>query len=362
MIPLDTRRRRAIQRRVIDWFARAARRLPWREAPTAYHVWICEIMAQQTRLQVVAPRFESFVEKFPTVTALAQAPVDEVLAAWSGLGYYRRARALHAAARAIHERHEGVVPSDPEVLAALPGIGRYTAGAISSIAYGAAVPAVDGNVMRVLSRVFDLARDIQRSRTRRALWDLAARLVPADDPGGFNQGLMELGALVCTPLGPACRECPLGRLCRARRAGTVVWRPVRSRRRPPRPVRILAGAVREPRGALLLVQNDYEGLFGGLWQLPIHTMDGARAGKTALGRALSRALGVEVRVGPSRGKLEHLLTHRQLQVEIHDCRVPGRRIRAPSYRAHRWVRTEQDLAGLALPALTRRILDKIEAW
>ena len=205
--PHDGRRLQDLAARVVAHYRRHRRDLPWRNTRDPYAIWICEIMAQQTRLETMRPYWERWMARFPTVRALARAPLDNVLALWAGLGYYRRARNLHAAARVIVERHGGVFPDDAEAIAALPGIGRYTTGAIASIAFGRRLPVLDGNVRRVLARLSGETADA-------ALWARAEELVPADAPGDFNQGLMDLGATVCAPRTPRCGGCPMKGFCR----------------------------------------------------------------------------------------------------------------------------------------------------
>jgi len=202
-----------ITRRVVAHFRTHARDLPFRKTRDPYAIWVCEIMAQQTRLSVVIPYWERWLARFPTVAALAAAALDDVLAHWAGLGYYARARALHRAAGVIVERHGGRLPEDPEALAALPGIGPYTAGAIASIAHGRRAAIVDGNVARIFARLFGIEADVLAPATKREMWRLAGELVPARSPGEFNQGLMDLGATVCRPRTPDCPACPLRRDC-----------------------------------------------------------------------------------------------------------------------------------------------------
>ncbi len=208
-----------LTRRLLDWYDASKRELPWRATADAYRVWVSEIMLQQTQVATVLPYYERFLAAFPTVSRLAEAPLDEVLRLWSGLGYYRRARSLHAAARVVVERHGGSFPSALEAALALPGVGRYTAGAVLSIAYGLRLPAVDANAERVLSRVFVIEGDTRVGPAKRDLHAIAAKTAPADRPGDHNQALMELGARLCTPRRPQCTECPLADLCQARASG-----------------------------------------------------------------------------------------------------------------------------------------------
>ena len=239
------------------------RSLPWRGETDPYRIWVSEVMLQQTRVETVIPFYKRWLERFPDVTALAQADLDDVLLAWQGLGYYRRARALHGAAAVVREAHGGEMPQTVEGLRSLPGVGEYTAGAVASIAYDAPVAAVDGNVKRVFARLFDVAHP-------RAGWlrDMAATLVDPARPGDWNQALMDLGATVCTPRAPACAECPLRTVCRARGAGTQEERPAPPRRKAvPRRTFVAAVAVNE-RGEGLVVRRGDQGLLAGLWAFP----------------------------------------------------------------------------------------------
>jgi A/G-specific adenine glycosylase len=259
-----------VARRVVAHFRSMRRDLPWRRSRDPYAIWISEIMLQQTRVAAVVPYFERWMTRFPTITALASAPLDDVLAAWAGLGYYSRARNLHRCARAVVEQHGGALPAAAAALRRLPGIGPYTAGAIASIAFGRPEPLVDGNVARVLARLYAIEAEIKSPAAGRTLWRLAATLVPHDAPGDFNQGLMELGATVCTPLSPTCLVCPLVTLCQARAQGRERELPrMPARKRPEELPLIDASALWiERRGKLLLARRAPAGLYGGLWELP----------------------------------------------------------------------------------------------
>ncbi len=254
---------RPLAEALLDHFDVHRRPMPWRETSDPYAIWVSEVMLQQTRVDTVVPYWERWLERFPTVGALADAELDDVLKHWEGLGYYSRARNLHSAARVVRERYDGAVPSEPEELRRLPGVGEYTAGAVASIAFGVPEPAVDGNVRRVLSRLYDL-----EAPTARELRDLAAALVPQDRPGDFNQALMELGATVCSPRSPDCARCPVADRCAARRLGVQELRPRPASRKavPVEAVRTLV--LVRPDGSLLLVRRPLDGLLGGLWEFP----------------------------------------------------------------------------------------------
>ena len=218
-----------LRRRLLDWFAAHKRDLPWRRARDPYAILVSEFMLQQTRVAVVVDRWPEFLARFPTANALADAPLDEVLALWSGLGYYRRARNLHAAARILRDRFAGRLPHDAKMLRDLPGVGAYTAAAVASIAFGAPEPLVDGNVARVLSRLFRMRGDARVPRNARSLLALAGTLIPRTRAGDWNQALMELGATVCLPRGPRCADCPVSATCEARATGRPEAYPTPSR-------------------------------------------------------------------------------------------------------------------------------------
>ncbi|MGE5181353.1 MAG: A/G-specific adenine glycosylase [Acidobacteriota bacterium] len=260
----------AIARAIVSHFAGARRDLPWRKTRDPYAIWISEIMLQQTRVQTVIPYWTRWMGKFPTVAALAQAPLDDVLAAWAGLGYYSRARNLHAGARAVVDTLGGALPARAGELRAVPGIGPYTAGAIASIAFGERAPLVDGNVARVLARVFAIEHDIKSTAGTKALWAKAGELMaalPEDHaPGDLNQGLMELGATLCAPASPRCLACPLGRLCATRGDELPVVAP--RKRAHELPLLERTALWLQAGDEIVLARRAPSGLFGGLWELP----------------------------------------------------------------------------------------------
>jgi len=256
-----------VRSRLLAWYAAKRRDLPWRRTRDPYRILVAEYLLQRTRIASGTPYYERFLMRFPTVQDLAAASLDDVLAVWEGLGFYGRARRLHAAARVIVAEHAGKVPPSYEVLAALPGIGPYTAGAIASIAFGIVAPAVDGNVVRVLARLFRIREDVTSVVVRRRIVELAATLVSRDAPGAFNQAIMELGATVCTPTRPACDRCPLENQCLARAAGEEREIPITANRKKPRAVPV-AFALIEAKGRVLLVRREPGTLLGGLWGLP----------------------------------------------------------------------------------------------
>lgn len=345
-------RARRLARDLGSWFALAARDLPWRRDRRPYAVWISEIMLQQTRVETVVPYFERFLGDFPDVAALAAAPLDAVLARWAGLGYYRRARVLHLAAREVTERFAGELPGDVDRLQSLPGIGRYTAGAIASLAFGRRAPLVDGNVARVLARLFDIAVDAKTPRGARVFWELAERLLPEDAPGRFNEALMELGATVCTPREPRCEACPLSRHCEARKTGRQRELPVVAKRAARPEVALVALVVRA--GArVLLARRPPDGLFGGLWEPPMLEAT-PRAAVATL-----RAAGLSV-TATRCGRVRHVLSHRELAVEVLRADVERNEEHAehavvlPGYEAAGWHRAAAP--GVGTSSLARKVL------
>ena len=255
---------------MLSWFAKRKRDLPWRRTKDSYRIWLSEIMLQQTRVAAVIPYYERFIENFPDVNALASAPTDHVLKSWSGLGYYSRAKNLQSAAKEIVARHSGEFPRTHEWALALPGIGRYTAAAVLSIAYDAPHAVLDGNVARVLARIFALRGDLRVPATWRQLEAAAQELLAMKSPGDWNQSMMELGATVCTPKSPRCDECPVKKWCRARELGIAEKLPSPRKKRTPIDVTLAAAVLLDPRGRTLLIrQPGGDGaLFSRMWQFP----------------------------------------------------------------------------------------------
>lgn len=256
------------QHDLINWFSEEKRDLPWRRTRDPYKVWVSEIMLQQTKVDTVIPYFEHFIEQFPTVEALANADEETVLKAWEGLGYYSRARNLHAAAKEVHEKYNGVVPSEYDHISQLRGIGPYTAGAILSIAYGIPAPAVDGNVMRVLARILFICEDIGKASSRKTFEQAVEQLISHENPSSFNQALMELGALICTPTSPSCLLCPVRDHCYSFHKGVQTELPIKKKKKKPRTVHLVAGMLQTEDGKYLIHKRPNKGLLANLWEFP----------------------------------------------------------------------------------------------
>ena len=360
----DTSHPTIITSALLAWIAAGRRDLPWRRARAPYAVWISEIMLQQTQVASVTPYFERWMIHFPSVRALAEAPLDDVLKAWEGLGYYARARNLHAAAQKIVARHGGEIPADREALLRLPGVGRYTAGAILSLAFGQAEPIVDGNVRRVLCRVDDIADDPKAPATERRLWERADALVkaaPAGLAGDLNEALMELGALVCTPGRPDCAACPLAGMCLAHQRGVEAARPVKAAKKQTPHYDVTAALIRDPGGRFLIVRRPAEGLLGGLWGFPGSAagdcdapVAGPAALTTCLADSLRETLGVEVAIGEALPAIEHAYTHFRITLHPFHCRVVSGEPQALGYPAVRWV-PAAEVGDYAFPVTDRKI-------
>ncbi|HEY8528179.1 MAG TPA: A/G-specific adenine glycosylase [Paenibacillaceae bacterium] len=314
----------AFSRKLLEWYLANRRDLPWRRTRDPYHIWVSEIMLQQTRVDTVIPYFNRFVERFPTVRDLAEAPEAEVLKLWEGLGYYSRARNLQAAARQVMERHGGSLPADRESLARLKGIGPYTVGAILSIAFNVPEPAVDGNVMRVLARFFGLEDDVARPATRVRMEALARELIPEGHAGDFNQALMELGALVCTPRAPQCAVCPVAAECVAKSGGRQESLPVKSKGKAPRPeyrLAVLVEGTGPLAGRVLVRKRPAEGLLARLWELPHvevpdpEVWESPEAAPVWLAGALE-AEGLRIRPKRFAGEAEHTFSHLRWHIRL----------------------------------------------
>ncbi len=339
-----------IRNALLRWYRAHGRDLPWRRTRDPYAVWVSEAMLQQTQVATVVPYYGRFLETFPRLADLADASEEAVLAAWSGLGYYRRARALHAGARRVADRHGGRVPEDPAALLALPGVGPYTAGAIASIAFGLPEPVLDGNVRRVLSRL--LGRRGAGAAEERALWSVARDLARGPDPGDLNQALMELGALVCTPRSPRCADCPVRAHCLARALGRPERFPLRRRAEAAENVRVAVALV-EHRGRVLLGRRAPGTPLSGAWDLPSAEIPDGVPPRRRLNTLLA-TFGVRARAGAMVARVRHAILHRRLAIEAIACRPEGR-VAAARENA-RWV-LPSELGGVAISAATRKILE-----
>ncbi len=345
--------RRRLRRGLLHWFERCRRDLPWRRDRDPYRIWVSEIMLQQTQVATVIPFFERFVRAFPTLADLAAADQQDVLRLWEGLGYYRRARDLHRAARQVVAEHSGKLPNDAAALSTLPGIGRYTVGAILSQAYNRRLSILEANSRRVLCRLFGRDGDRRRGADQRWLWEIAEALLPARRAGDFNQALMELGALICTPVAPRCEACPVARLCVARRLG--IQKKIPARVNVPETVIIReAAVVVRRRHHVLLVQRPQKGRWAGLWEFPHAPLEAKETHEDAAARLSCSLTGIVAEIGTELLTLRHSVTHHRITLVCFEARYRSGEFRSAFYRQGRWVELNE-LAAYPVGAPQRQL-------
>lgn len=342
---------------LLAWYAVHRRPLPWREAVTPYETWASEVMLQQTRVETVLPYFERFRRAFPTVEALAAADLQEVLKLWAGLGYYSRARSLHAAARRVVEAHGGRFPRTAEGLAELPGVGPYTAAAIASMAFGQAVPVIDGNVLRVFARFLGLRAEVRSPGVRRAIHELLAAAILEADAGTFNNAIMELGALVCTPREPACPGCPLAAGCAALAGGLVDQLPVKASRAPTPHHEVVVGVIWQG-DRVLVARRPVTAMLGGLWELPGGKRRPRERLEAAARREILEETGLDVEVGPLCATVKHAYSHFRITLTAFHCRVLSGQARPLASDELRWL-ILGELRDLPLPRATEKVVEAI---
>lgn len=347
---------------LLAWWDAGHSDLPWRGTRDPYAVWVSEIMLQQTQVTAVIPFYTRWMASFPTVQDLAAASLDEVLKLWEGLGYYSRARNLHLAAQTLVNEWHGRFPTTAADWMKLKGVGRYTAGAIASIAFDAPAPVLDGNVIRILSRLTDLPDDVSKTATKNRLWRLAAELVPAQRPGDYNQALMELGQQVCLPARPLCLLCPLTALCQARQLGTQLERPVRPLRPNIPHYDVVAGIIwhREEAGRFLIAQRPLDGLLGGLWEFPGGKQEAGETLPAALQREIAEELGIEIVVEDFLTEVKHAYTHFRITLYAFHARHRAGSPQNIGVANHAWV-TLPELARYAFAVTDQKIIAALRA-
>ncbi|HDP94013.1 MAG TPA: A/G-specific adenine glycosylase [Candidatus Aminicenantes bacterium] len=351
--PVIPKRRFPLQE-LLAWWDRCRRPLPWRNERSAWRTWVSEVMLQQTRVETVIPYFLRFLDRFPTPLSLSKADSDSLMKAWEGLGYYQRVRNLQRAAVQVVEQHGGMVPDDPRIFNTLPGAGPYIAAAVMSIAFKHPLPAVDGNVLRVIARYCGsqavIRQTAQRDRVRRML----SRIIPRERPGDFNEALMELGALVCTPCSPACGACPLASTCRARHFGLTGQLPVRARRPAPPEINVAVAVVTHREK--ILVRRRPEGHLGGLWEFPGGRLVADETPEAAIRRTCLTELDMKIEVGEALTTVHHAYTHFRIRMQVFRATC---RSRPPAEAINlRWITTAK-LESLPLPGANRKALPAI---
>jgi A/G-specific adenine glycosylase len=352
-LPAPVALRRWLGLRLHSWFAVHKRDLPWRHTRDPYRIWISEVMLQQTQAATVIPYYERFLKRFPTLSALAAALEQDVLRLWEGLGYYRRARDLHRAARVIQAEHGGAIPADPAVLRGLPGLGRYTCNAILSQAFDSRLPIIEANSQRVLCRFFGRAEDPARAPLKGWLWQAAEVILPRKRVGEFNQAMMELGALVCTPAAPNCGACPLKSKCAARRTGLQDTIPFRAA--PPAATEVKEAAiVLRRRTRVLLVQRPATGRWANLWEFPHGELERNETHEQAALRLLHSLTGTEGRLGTELLTIRHGVTRYRITMVCFEAFHESGKFRPGSYQSSRWLEPSE-LASYPVSAPQRRL-------
>lgn len=351
----ETHNSAVLSQNLLVWYERHRRDLPWRRTKDPYAIWVAEIMLQQTRVDTVIAYYERFLSQFPTLESLAAAPLDTVLKSWEGLGYYARARNLHTAARRIVQESSGRLPQTPEGLRRLPGVGRYTAAAVASIAFEHDAVALDGNLRRVLCRIFAIDDDPGRPSTQRRLEGLALAMLPPGRASDFNQALMDLGTLICTPANPRCLICPLINLCQAQQEGIQNDLPIRATRshRPHRDV--TAGVIWNSNDHFLITQRPLDGMLGGLWEFPGGKRRPGETLSDCLHREICEELGIEIEVGDLLCSIEHAFTHFHMTLYAFQCQWLRGDPQRLGCKDLRWV-TLNELDTFAFPVADQRII------
>ncbi len=328
--------RRAARRRLLPWFRRIRRSLPWREDRHPYRVWLSEIMLQQTRAETVVGYFHRFLEAFPDVEALARAPLDDVLKLWEGLGYYARARNLHKAARLLAEDRGGMFPETAAEWKSLPGVGDYTAAAIASLACREPVAVLDGNVIRVVARLSGFSEDVERPANRRLLQAWAQAFLVREEPGDSNEAMMELGATICVPARPRCGQCPLASICVAYSNGDAEQLPVRKPKKAVPHKQVGAGVVIDSRGRVLIARRLEGAMLGGLWEFPGGGQEEGESMEQCIRRELQEELGILVAVGARLRTVRHAYSHFTIELHVHWARLKRGRPRPIGCSRCRW--------------------------
>jgi len=304
------------QKDLISWFRKNQRELPWRKDKEPYKIWVSEIMLQQTKVDTVIPYFNRFMRIFPTIESLAKAKEEDVLKAWEGLGYYSRARNLQQGAKQVMQQYKGKIPENSDI-EKIRGIGPYTKGAILSIAYGKAEPAVDGNVMRVYSRIFSVWDDIAKTQTRHIFEKLVRETIDQKNTSDFNQGIMELGALICTPTNPKCKECPVKTHCQAFQDNSQGELPIKSKKKPPKPIKIAVVLLFDEKGNIVTRKRSNPGLLENLWEFPNMETET----KAILEEEMRKTFGKKVYVKEKLMELTHIFTHIKWEMTVYKGKI-----------------------------------------
>lgn len=346
-----------IQKSLLQWFQKHQRLLPWREKYEPYQVWISEIMLQQTQVKTVLPYFDRWMKELPTIQSVAEAPEDKILKLWEGLGYYSRARNLQKAAKYMVEYYNGVFPSDYQQVLALPGVGRYTAGAITSIAFNQNQPLVDGNVIRVLSRLFLYTKNTRLPEAEKQMWEWAQEVLPKAKARYFNQAMMELGALVCTPKTPDCLHCPLNKVCRAYQEDLVSQIPDRGPKKELKQIQVAIAIIRKG-GKIFIQKRPNKGLMAGLWEFPGGKIEGDETEREALEREILEEIGISLKNIKLFKKIKHAYTSYKVDLHCFEAEYQAGDIQLKSAIESKWVKP-LELKKYPFPAANVRLISEL---
>jgi A/G-specific adenine glycosylase len=347
-----------LARLLLEWYRREGRNLPWRSNPHPYQVWVSEIMLQQTRVETVIPYYQRWLERFPSIFTLAQADIQEVLSAWEGLGYYSRARALHKSAQILVNEYDGKIPDDPDTLKRLPGIGPYTSGAILSIAFRKDIPAIDGNIRRVYSRLFDITALLKSPESEILIKKAAFENLPPGQAGDYNQALMDLGAGICLPAHPRCEICPLSQFCLARQRKVQDQRPVVIPKEAV-PFYLVTAAVMQSGRKVLIARRSEKGLLGGMWEFPGGKVEPGENLPDALVREINEELGIQIAVGQPCGVFRHAYTHFRIKLHAFFCCIISGEPQPLQAEEIRWVNLA-DLSKFPMGKVDRLISRQLQ--
>ncbi len=345
---------------LIHWYLINHRDLPWRKTNNPYYIWVSEVMLQQTQVNTVLPYYRMFIQRFASLERLARADLQGVLKVWEGLGYYARARNLHRAAGIILNHHHGIMPDGWEGFRKLPGVGDYTAAAVLSIAFGKPFPVVDGNVKRVLARLLLVKEPVNNPASIKILKETADQLLSPQDPGTFNQAMMELGALVCKPQQPVCGICPIQRMCLAYRTGRTDEYPIKSKKPPTPQFKISVGVVFK-NGKVLITRRKPEGLLGGLWEFLGGKIQKSEKAKDACIREIKEETNLSVGVDSQLGQINHAYTHFKIVMDVFCCSYISGRVKLNGPVDHRWIKLDK-LDDYPFPRANHKFFPELRQW
>lgn len=351
--------RRAVKNRLLPWFLDNKRSMPWRSNRTPYRVWISELMLQQTRVDQATPYFHRFMKRFPSMKSLASASQEDVLKMWEGLGYYSRARNLHKASQIIVDEYHGRFPSTAEEIIKLPGVGSYTAAAIGSLAFNLDLAVLDGNVIRVLSRLFAYKKDARTTTAKKELQQMTDDLLIKGRAGDFNEAMMELGATVCLPKNPDCPVCPLSRCCLANKAGTPTDFPIKAPKKKIPHIVVGAAVVMNGKGQVLIAQRRAEDMLGGLWEFPGGKQEAGETIQECVARELNEELGIQIEVGDFLVTVKHAYSHFTMELHTYFATVKSGKPKPLQCQNFQWLKIS-DLRNVPYSKADLRIIDELE--